>query len=66
MTTDEDEKDSFYYSAKKWNVVPIYDEIKHKYYVQVQGERSDELPLFKKSKPLVRSDIESNFTESER
>ena len=46
--------------------MPIYDELKQKYYVEVEGKRSDELPLFKKSKPIARSEIESISTSTER
>ena len=65
-TVGEDDKDSFYYKAKRWNMAPIYDELKQKYYVEVEGKRSDELPTFKKSKPIARSEIESISTSSER
>ena len=47
-------------------MAPIYDELKQKYYVEVEGKRSDELPTFKKSKPIARSEIESISTSSER
>ena len=59
-------KDSFYYKAKRWSFVPVYDELKQKYYVEVEGKRSDELPVFKKSKPIARSEIESISTGTER
>lgn len=47
-------------------MVPIYDENKRKYFVEVEGQRSDELPTFKKQKPIARSEIESISNSSER
>ena len=51
---EEDKKDSFYYKKKRWNILPIYDVLKQKYYVEVDGQRSDELHY---KKIIARSEI---------